>query len=170
MHKTRDKEGLNRIILYCGNVSSGIISSKLDSNPSSSYGVLSQNYSCPAGLDLQGFQLGVPTFNFSLDNTGCNCINFKCSMPKNTQADYTYPLTSKGRLYQSFCWTDLTNFVYCKRYYVGICGMRIKVQEPKGEGLGFNATNDDTAINDIQFKCCDYVDTGDIELTITYLI
>ncbi|XP_048022426.1 vitelline membrane outer layer protein 1 homolog [Megalobrama amblycephala] len=88
---------------------------------------------CPSGF-LKAFQLRVESSLGVGDDTAANNIRFKCSQDSVLQGDGT--AWGNWGKWSSTCGGT------------GICGIKTRVEEPKGRG-------DDTALNDAQMYCCD---------------
>ncbi|KAM9312187.1 vitelline membrane outer layer protein 1 homolog [Gastrophryne carolinensis] len=124
-----DDTALNGIKLYCAEFGSNYAQATVTSKMGS-WGQWSRVQWCPSG-DLVSFSLKVEP-PIDGDDTAANNIMFQCSDMKI--------LNGYGGGWGSFGgWSDI-----CDR---GICGIRTKVEGPQRKG-------DDTALNDVQFRCC----------------
>ncbi|XP_042316935.1 vitelline membrane outer layer protein 1-like [Sceloporus undulatus] len=123
----KDDTGLNAIRLICEN------GQEIQSTVGQK-GTWSRVYKCPEG-NLMSFTLNVePSRGKMGDDTAANNIQFSC----------TDGTILKGEAKE---WGKYGE--WSKRCPAGgICGIQTKVEPEKGAG-------DDTALNDVQFFCCD---------------
>ncbi|XP_068130028.1 vitelline membrane outer layer protein 1-like isoform X2 [Hyperolius riggenbachi] len=125
-----DDTALNGIQLYCMSHLDDKVVATITSTRGS-WGRWTGAQFCPSGV-IYRFSLKVEQPIVDGDDTAANNIMFQCS-------DYTM-LRGYGEHWGTFgSWSNV-----CRR---GICGIKTRVEGPQGNG-------DDTALNDVQFRCC----------------
>ncbi|XP_028660102.1 vitelline membrane outer layer protein 1 homolog [Erpetoichthys calabaricus] len=92
---------------------------------------------CPEGMYARGFNLKVEEQQGRGDDTALNAIRLYCSSSSSSYPDY-YIQSGAGR------WGSWTNVQWCS--YGFLTAFKLKVEKYQGSG-------DDTAANDIIFKC-----------------
>ncbi|XP_041650437.1 vitelline membrane outer layer protein 1 homolog [Cheilinus undulatus] len=127
-----DDTALNGIRLYCTSDTQHGFAYTVESHSGFWGGWTSAQY-CYNGV-LTAFQLRVEAPIGRGDDTAANNIKFRCSSNPTLEG-------------QGMGWGDYGAWSNTC-YNGGICGIRTKVEGRQGRG-------DDTALNDVQFYCCD---------------
>ncbi|CAG2233561.1 unnamed protein product [Mytilus edulis] len=141
-HETDNTE-LNAIEIICGSRGSDRCGDKASSGQQH-WGDWTGEALCPANTFLTSFSLQVQKNDESRDNTAANHVKFKCRNFKDSGSDFDLSYPPGYGLYGSYGeWSDACPV------NSAICGIKTKIHPDKGFGI------DDTALNDVQFFCCD---------------
>ncbi|CAG2233560.1 unnamed protein product [Mytilus edulis] len=90
------------------------------------------------------YAIGYKMKDESEDNTGANHVKFKCRNFKDSGSDFDLSYPPGYGTYGSYGeWSDACPV------NSAICGIKTKIHPNKGPGV------DDTALNDVNFFCCD---------------
>ncbi|OCT90768.1 vitelline membrane outer layer protein 1 [Xenopus laevis] len=128
-----DDTALNGIRLHCFPYKQ-IYFERTVTSTQGPHGNWSPTRMCPFGY-LTSFSLRVEPSQGRGDDTAANNIKFKCSN--------SHELEGSGLIWGSYGpWSPSCQY--------GICGLKTKVEGSQGK-------EDDTALNDVQFFCCDCV-------------
>ncbi|KAM4675891.1 vitelline membrane outer layer protein 1-like [Discoglossus pictus] len=130
-----DDTALNGIRLHCVRCQYPHLKTNISSTLER-WGAWTATKWCPYGFLVQ-FSLRVEPPQGKGDDTGANNIMFRCSDESVLEGD--------GLKYGDYGkWSEKCEF--------GVCGIRTRVEENQDAG-------DDTALNDVQFECCECNDT-----------
>ncbi|XP_073480295.1 vitelline membrane outer layer protein 1 homolog [Aquarana catesbeiana] len=125
-----DDTALNAIKLLCTKPGDRTIRAEITSK-TGAWGIWTGVKWCSYGA-LFRFSLQVEASIGSDDDTAANNIKFECPYPKILEGN-------GGRWGTYGGWSDM-----CQK---GICGIQTRVEDSQGSG-------DDTALNDVIFRCC----------------
>ncbi|XP_063420137.1 vitelline membrane outer layer protein 1 homolog [Mytilus trossulus] len=138
----KDRSELNAIEIICGSRGSYLCGDRASSGQQK-WGNWTGEALCPANTFLTAFSLQVDPYDVDKDSTGVNYIRFRCRYFNGEfiAEDLTYP-PGIGPFGTYGEWSDTCSI------NSAICGLQTKIEAPQGE-------DDDTALNDAKFFCCE---------------
>ncbi|VDI47391.1 Hypothetical predicted protein [Mytilus galloprovincialis] len=137
-----DRTELNAIEIICGS-RSGERCGDTASSGQQQWGTWTVEALCPAKTFLTAFSLQVDQINTIYDNTGANYVRFSCKYIKDEYFDFGLSVSPGHARYGLYGnWSDA-----CPANSA-ICGVKTKMH-------AYQVHGDDTALNDVQFFCCE---------------
>lgn len=125
-----DDTALNTIELICSDQAKSRIR-----GASSIWGKWSDEEICKDKQGVKGFQLKQQSPQGEGDDTAANGLRLIC------KDDSVLMAKNDGQ------WGEWSEIVKCSGNNNVICGLRVQIEKMRGKG-------DDTALNDVEFKCC----------------
>ncbi|XP_052073383.1 vitelline membrane outer layer protein 1 homolog [Mytilus californianus] len=138
-----DRTELNAIEIICGS-RGGVRCGDTASSGQQNYGDWTEEVFCPAKTLLVAFSLQVHQYNNESDNTGANYVKFKCRYFRDDVGNFELSYPPGYGVYGSYGeWSEACPV------NSAICGIQTKIHggSPYGQ--------DDTALNDVNFFCCE---------------